>query len=183
MWITAWPSSVTTLTIILVMVADETRSGAHSESQSVGAKSDCSGLGRVGGPKPLIRWCLPRRFRFRCRSPRTGPRFPLPGEYEAHARKFHRHGGQIHLYCNALEFSPGTTFSNENSIYQRAERCQTSYKVQTCAESLCVRKNFCHAARDGATFSWSFCLPPSLIGVKFMAAWTFYSSGLVVCSR
>ena len=47
---------------------------------------------------------------------------------------------------------------------------------QTATESSWDCRNPRHAERDGATFSCSFCLPPSPIGVKRKAASTFCSS-------
>src|SRR5215831_3864543 len=56
------------------------------------------------------------------------------------------------------------------------------FVLHTVAESTCDRKKFSQAERDGATLSWSFCFPLSLIGVKCIAAWTF-SSRRAICSE
>src|SRR5262249_37813295 len=54
--------------------------------------------------------------------------------------------------------------------------------LHTVTESTCDRKKFSQAEREGATLSWSFCFPLSLIGVKCIAAWTF-SSRRAICSQ
>jgi hypothetical protein len=55
-------------------------------------------------------------------------------------------------------------------IFQPYVPQPTVFLFHTAAVSSCASKNLRHAERDGATFSWSFCLPLSLIGVKFNAA-------------